>query len=102
MYDGSAKPPDRDHSLNDCLQTGPNYTPQLFDTLVKFCWHIIGLTADIEKVFLMVGINEADRDMLRFLRFKNPDELNSEIEHLRFTRVVFGLSPSPAILASTI
>ena len=49
VYDGSAKPPDRDHSLNDWLQTGSNYTPQLFDTLVKFRWHTIGLTANIEK-----------------------------------------------------
>ena len=102
VYDGSAKPPERTHSLNDCLETGPNYTPQLFDTLVNFRWHKIGLTADIEKAFLMVGINEADRDMLRFLWLKDPDDLNSEIVHLRFTRLVFGLRPSPAILASTI
>ena len=33
---------------------------------------------------------------------KDPDDLNSEIVHLRFTRLVFGLRPSPAILASTI
>ena len=64
VYVGSAKPPKRTHSLNDCLETGPNYTPQLFDTLVNFRWHKIGLTADIEKAFLMVGINKRDRDML--------------------------------------
>ena len=64
VYDGSAKPPKRTHSLNDCLETGPNYTPQLFDTLVNFRWHKISLMADIEKAFLMVGINERDRDML--------------------------------------
>ena len=91
VYDGSAKPPGRNHSLNDCLQTGPNYTPQLFDTLVKFRWHKIGLTADIEKAFLMVGISETDKDMLRFLWLKDPGDLNSEIEHLRFTKLVFGL-----------
>ena len=102
VYDGSAKPPERTHSLKDCLETGPNYTPQLFDTLVNFRWHKIGLTADIEKAFLMVGINETDRDMLRFLWLKDPDDLNSEIVHLRFTRLVVGLRPSPAILASTI
>ena len=102
VYDGSAKPPERHHSLNDCLETGPNFTPMLFDTLVKFRWHKIGLTADIEKAFLMVGINEADRDMLRFLWFEDPSKLNSEIVQLRFTRLVFGLRPSPAILASTI
>ena len=50
----------------------------------------------------MVGISEADKDMLRFLWFKDPGDLNSEIEHLRFTRLVFGLRLSPAILGSTI
>ena len=64
VYDGSAKPPKPTHTLNDCLETGPNYTPQLFDTLVNYRWHKIGLTADIEKAFLMVGINERDTDML--------------------------------------
>ena len=64
VYDGSAKPLKPTHILNDCLETGPNYTPQLFDTLVNYRWHKIGLTADIEKAFLMVGINERDTDML--------------------------------------
>ena len=67
VYDGSAKPLERAHSLNDRLETGLNYTPQLFDTLVNFRWHKFGLTADIEKAFLMVGNNETERDMLRFL-----------------------------------
>lgn len=53
VYDGSTKPPERIHSLNDCLQTGPNYAPQLVDTLVNFRWYKIELTADIEKAFLM-------------------------------------------------
>lgn len=102
MYDGSAKPTGRCHSLNDCLETGPNYTPQLFDTLVKFRWDKIGMRADIEKAFLMIGISEMDRDMVRFLWFEDPNNPNSEIVHLRFTRLVFGLRPSSAILASTI
>ena len=50
----------------------------------------------------MVGINETDRDTLRFLWFKDPDDLNSEIVHLKFTRLLFGLRPSPGISASTI
>ena len=79
-----------------------HWTIDLFDTLVNFCWHKIGLTADIEKAYLMVGINETDRDMLRFLWFKDPDDLNSEIVHLRFTHLVFGLRPSPGISTSTI
>ena len=83
MYDGSARPAERAHSLNDCLKTGPNLTPQLFDTLVKFRWHRIGLTAVKEKAFLMVRIRETDRDMLRFLWLKDPNDPNSEIAHFR-------------------
>ena len=74
----------------------------LIDTLVKCHWHKIGQAADIEKAFLMVGISETDKDMLRFLWFKDPGDLNSEIEHLRFTRLVFGPRPLPAILGLTI
>lgn len=102
VHDGSEKPHGRDNSLNDCLQTGPNYTPQLFDTLVKCRWYRFGLTTVIEKAFLIVGIGETDKEMLRFLWFKDPGDLNSEIQHLRFTRLVFGLRPSQAILGSTI
>ena len=88
--------------MNDCLETGPNFIPQLFDTLVKFRWHRIGITADIEKAFLMVAINDMNKDMLRFLWLKDPNDPNSELVQFRFTRLVFGLRPSPAILSSTI
>ena len=100
--DGSAKTIDRPYSMNDCLEVGPNFAPQLIDILMKFRWHKIGLTADIEKAFLMVAVNESDRDMLRLLWLKYPADLNSEILQLSFTRLVFGLRPSPAILGSTI
>ena len=40
--------------------------------------------------------------MLRFLWFKQPDDVNSEVNHFRFNRLVFGLRPSPAILGSVI
>ena len=36
VYDGSATTDTREHFLNDCLLTGPNYIPQIFDILVKF------------------------------------------------------------------
>jgi hypothetical protein len=88
--------------MNDCLEVGPNFTPQLIDILMKFRWHKIGLTAGIEKAFLMVAVNESDRDMLRLLWLEDPADLNSEILQLRITRIVFGLRPSPAILGSTI
>lgn len=88
--------------MNDCLEIGPNYTPHVFDTLVKFRWNSIGVTADIEKAFLMIGIKSSDRDALRFLWFDDPNECHPELTVYRFKRLVFGLRPSPAILGFTI
>ena len=102
VYDGSARAAGDDCSLNDCLQKGPNYIPKLFDVLIQFRWHSIAVTADIEKTFLMVGIKESDRDLLHFLWLKQPDISNSEMIHLHFARLVFGLRPSPAILGAVI
>ena len=102
VYDGSAKTKTDPLSLNDCLKTGPNMIPKLFDVLVKFRWQSVALTADIEQAFLMIGITPKDRDVIRFLWFKDPRETDSEIVKLRFARLVFGLRPSPAILGSVI
>ena len=90
VYDGSAERDDV--SMNDCLDQGPNYIPKLFDVLVKFRSHHVAPTADIEKAFLMVGISESDRDMLRFLWFDEPENLNSKISCFRFARLALGLA----------
>jgi len=102
VYDGSAKSNESNLSLNDCLHKGPNLIPKLFEVLIRFRNHRVALTADVEKAFLMIGIDEADRDMLRFLWPTNPFDVNSTLDHLRFTRLVFGLKPSPAILGAVI
>ena len=84
VYDGSAKSPGQEHSLNDRLPAGPNYIPQLADVLVRFRWNRIAISADIEKAFLMIGIQETHRDMLRFLWLKDPYVRNSDVPELRF------------------
>ena len=102
VYDGSAKSPGQQLSLNDCLPTGPNYIPQLADVLARFRWHRMAIAADIEKAFLMIGIQENQRNMLQFLWLKDPYVVNSEVIQLRFCRLVFGLRPSPSILGATL
>ena len=91
VYDGSETTETGEHSLNDCLLTGPNYIPQMFEILVKFRENPVGLIAEIEKAFLRVGIAEKDRDMLRFLWFENIEHHDPELVKLRFCRLVFGL-----------
>ena len=88
--------------MNDCLQTGPNFIPKLIDVLIKFRSYSYALTADIEKAFLMVGINNSDGDAVHFLWLEDPSKPDSSVLHLRFTRLVFGLRPSPAILGAVI
>ena len=102
VYDGSAKNSKDERSLNDCLHVGDNYIPHIFDMLSKFRWNAVGLTADIEKAFLMVGIKPEDRDMLRFLWFDDPLAVKPKVVEYRFNRLVFGLRPSPSILGKTI
>ena len=102
VYDGSATSNESNISLNDYLQVGPNLIPKLFNILLRFQCYGVALIADIEKAFLMIGIKESDCDMLQFLWFKEPLDGNSEIIWFQFTRFVFGLRPSPAILGAVI
>lgn len=102
VYDGSAKEKGQSFSIDDCLHTGPNYIPLLFDILIRFRSHSIAVAADIEKAFLMVHIAEKDRDSLRFLWLHDPFDCHSETLHFHFTRLVFGLRPTPAILGAVI
>ena len=102
VYDGSAKSSKEKRFLNDCLEVGENYIPHIFDMQAKFRWNAVALTADIEKAFLMVGIKQEDRDMLRFLWYNDLFAAKPEIAEYRFNRLVFGLRPSPSILGATI
>ena len=58
VYDGSARSPENSLSLNDCLQKGPNLVPKLLNVLIRFRTYPVALIADIEKAFLMIGIQE--------------------------------------------
>ena len=101
VYDASAKVEGKP-SLNDCLLVGPKYNQKILDILLRFRFHQIAVIADIEKAFLMIGVNERDRDALRFLWVKDANESEPVIQPLRFKRVMFGVSSSPFLLNSTI
>ena len=59
VYDRSAQSPGQEHSLYECLPTGPNYIPQLVDVLIRFRWNRIAISADIVKAFLMISIQDS-------------------------------------------
>ena len=101
VYDASARSA-KGPSLNYCLLKGPKFNQLIFDLLVRFRSCKIALTADLEKAFLMVSVEEADRDVLRFLWADDISKDSPELKVYRFTRVVFGVSSSPFLLNTTI
>ena len=102
VFDGSAQTADRDYSFNDYLETGPNSLPQLFDVLTSFRSNLIAFTSDVEKAFLQVSVKADDRDTLRFFWYETDSNGELKLLQLRFNRLVFGLTPSPAILRGAV
>ena len=65
---------------------------------VKGC--VVG---DLEKAFLNVSVHPDDRNVLRFLWVSDVHSDSPEVVVVkRFTRLVFGVSPSPFLLNGTL
>ena len=100
VYDASARENQNSPSLNECLETGPPLQNHLWQVLIRGRFHPVALTGDLKQAFLQVRIREEDRDVMRFYWFK--DLKTKEVVTLRFTRALFGLSPSPLLLGGAI
>ncbi len=66
VFDGSAKSTSG-HSINEIYLTGPNLYPLTSDILLKFRTKMIGLTADISKMYREVRLDKRDMDNHRFI-----------------------------------
>ncbi|GFT16665.1 integrase catalytic domain-containing protein [Trichonephila clavipes] len=80
-------------SLNECLHKGINLLEMIPDILDRFRMFPIGISADIEKAFLMLSVAPKDRDLIRFF---SPGSEGQEI--YRHCRVVFGVYSSLYLL----
>ena len=69
---------------------------------MRFRYHHIALSADIQKAFLMVRVAEPDRDFLRLMWVDDPTIKAPKIVVKRFNRVVFGVRSSPFLLNGTV
>lgn len=103
VYDASAKIKDQ-KSLNECMYRGPSMLEDLTSLLINFRTGKVGITADVERAFLQVGLQSDDRDVTRFLWVKDlkKDLTEDNLIHLRFCRVPFGVLASPFLLTATI
>ena len=96
-HDGRDSP-----SLNDCLIKGPSLSEKIGDVLLKFRVNNFAFCADISKAFLRVGLQNVDRDFVRFLWFRDPQNPEAGLETYRFASVLFGSTSSPFLLMATL
>ncbi|KIH47286.1 integrase core domain protein, partial [Ancylostoma duodenale] len=103
VFDGSAHFKNAP-CLNDKLHQGPVILPSLIDMLARFRIGNIAIISDVEKAFLQVHLQAKDRDATRCLWIRDISAPLSEQNMViyRFTRVTFGLKPSPFLLGATI
>ena len=94
VYDASAKY--GGVSLNDALYQGPDLNNQLRNVLLRFRERPIAFAADIQSMFNNFAVPEDQKDLLRFLWFRNNDP-EQEIVPFRSTCHIFGCVSSPAV-----
>lgn len=61
-----------------------------------------GLSTDIEKAFLHVGLDETERDFTRILWLSDPESPESKFQVFRFKTGLFGSTSSPFMLNATL
>ena len=98
VYDCSCKQNPKTASLNDCLQGVPPQLNDITSILLRFRTRKYGVSTDIEKAFLNVGLDTADRNATRFFWLENPIDPKSQISTYRFRSILFGATCSPFIL----
>ncbi len=89
VFDASAKTT-TGISLNDLL-SGPSLYPSLVNIILKFRLHLIGMTADISKLFREISLHLGDRDLHRFLWRDD----SKQLVDFRMTCLTFGVTSSP-------
>ena len=70
MLNGAAK--FHGASLTKSLLTGPDLLQNLIYVLLRFRQHPYAVSADIEGMFLQIGVLPSDQTSLRFLRREDP------------------------------
>ena len=79
-------------SLNNALLTGPDLLQSLIHVLLRFRQYPYAVSADIEGMFLQVGVISKDRPSLRFLWREDP---STPVKVYQYERHIFGSKDSP-------
>ena len=102
VFDCSSRSSNNSPSLNDCLMVGPPFLSDMCSIIIRFRSFTYGLSTDIEKAFLHVGLDGNDRDFTRFFWLSDPKNPESEFQVFRFKTVLFVSTSSPFMLNATL
>ena len=80
------------HSLNNALLTGPELLQSLIHILFRFRQFPKAVSADIEGMFLQVGVIPKDQPSIHFLWREDP---STEVAVFQYVRHIFGSKDSP-------
>ena len=79
-------------SLNKSLLTGHDLLQNLIHVLLRFRKHQFAVSADIEGLFVKVGVPDCDQPSLRFWWREDP---TTNVVVYQYTRHIFGAKDSP-------
>ena len=95
-------------SLNEFLEMGPNFLPEILAILLWFILHHSAIVGDITQAFLQLVLDKEGRDLIRFFWYRTTTDgegryhTTDEVITYRFTRLPFGLTYSPFVLSATL
>ncbi|CAC5409719.1 unnamed protein product [Mytilus coruscus] len=102
VYGCSCKDGRGNQSLNECLESHPPVMNDITGILMRFRAKKYATTADLEKAFLQIQLDEKDRDATRFLWLSDPADTPIPLITYRFKSVLFGATCSSFILSATL
>lgn len=91
VFDASSKTT-TNVSLNDLLHSGPRIQEELFSILIRFRTHRFVFSADIEKMFRQIWVEESDR---KFQQIYWRWNANDKIQTYALKTVTYGTASAP-------
>ncbi|XP_055543557.1 uncharacterized protein LOC129729100 [Wyeomyia smithii] len=91
VFDASAKS-SSGKSLNDLLMIGPSVQDSLFDIVLRFRFYRYAFTADVQKMYRMILVDERDTSFQRILW---RDDKTKKLKEIELTTVTYGTAAAP-------
>lgn len=86
-------------SLNDVMCRGPNLQQDIQSLIIKWRQHRFAFTADLEKMFRQIWLNEEDQDLQRIMWRDNQTD---RLREYKLATVTYGTKAAPFLAMMTL